>query len=77
MTPHRAPADLRAWSHARRPWYAAPLLAVKTVAAVFLALKDNRLALLIPVAAVLVAVALLLWFVNLVSPLAPFVYSLF
>lgn len=52
-------------------------LTFKTMGSVLLALKENRLAMLIPVAVVLFAAAALLYFVNLVSPLAPFVYSLF
>lgn len=60
-----------------RPWYTGALLTVRTIGSVLVALKTNRLAALIPVAVVLFFTAALLWFVHLVSPLAPFVYSLF
>ena len=62
---------------ARRRWFAGPLLLVKTAFRTFGALRDHRLAALIPFAAYLLVGALFLWIVNTVAPLAPFVYSLF
>lgn len=61
----------------RRHWYSGLLITGRTIGAVLAALRTNRLAALIPVAVVLFFTAALLWFVHLVSPLAPFVYSLF
>ena len=48
-----------------------------TVGAVFGAMRENKLHALIPVTVVVLAAAIGLYFINLVSPLAPFVYSLF
>lgn len=52
-------------------------LVLHTVIAVFSALRQNKLTALIPVAIVTLLAAICLFFINLVSPIAPFVYSLF
>ena len=49
----------------------------QTFVAVLVALKQNKLTALIPVAIVTILAAIGLFFINLVSPIAPFVYSLF
>ena len=48
-----------------------------TIAAVFRAMRENKITALIPVAAVVLLASLGLFFLNLMSPIAPFVYSLF
>jgi hypothetical protein len=52
-------------------------LTVRTVFAVFSAMRQNKLTALIPVTFVVLLAAVGLFFINLVSPIAPFVYSLF
>jgi hypothetical protein len=52
-------------------------LAYFTVWAVFSALRANKLTALIPVTVLVLLASLGLFFLNLVSPIAPFVYSLF
>ena len=52
-------------------------MALTTVGAVFGAMRENKLNALIPVTVVVLLSAIGLFFINLVSPLAPFVYSLF
>jgi hypothetical protein len=48
-----------------------------TVCAVFSAMRANKLTALIPVTVLVLLASLGLFFLNLVSPIAPFVYSLF
>ena len=48
-----------------------------TIAAVFSAMRENKITALIPVAALVLLASLGLFFLNLMSPIAPFVYSLF
>jgi len=48
-----------------------------TIVAVFVAMRENKLTALIPVAALMLLASLGLFFLNLMSPIAPFVYSLF
>lgn len=52
-------------------------LAFLTVAAVFSAMRENKITALIPIAALVLLASLGLFFLNLMSPIAPFVYSLF
>lgn len=52
-------------------------LIIQTIAAVFAALRQNKLSALIPVTIVMLLAAVGLFFINFVSPIAPFVYSLF
>jgi hypothetical protein len=40
-------------------------------------MRENKITALIPVAAVVLLASLGLFFLNLMSPIAPFVYSLF
>jgi predicted RND superfamily exporter protein len=48
-----------------------------TVAQTMAMLSKHRLGLLVPVVGVLLLLALVLWLINAIAPLAPFVYSLF
>ncbi len=48
-----------------------------TVCAVLSAMRANKLTALIPVTVLVLLASLGLFFLNLVSPIAPFVYSLF
>lgn len=48
-----------------------------TIVAVFSAMRENKIAALIPIAALVLLASLGLFFLNLMSPIAPFVYSLF
>ena len=57
--------------------YSRSKLVWQTVASVFTAMKENKLQALIPATVIVLGAAIGLYFINLVSPLAPFVYSLF
>ena len=61
----------------KRRWYSGPLSILRTLGSVLGAFSRNNLKEVIPFIAVLYAIAFLLYLINLVSPLAPFVYSLF
>jgi hypothetical protein len=50
---------------------------LSTIREVISALAENKLHALIPVAIFIIFSAIGLYFINLVSPIAPFVYSLF
>jgi hypothetical protein len=52
-------------------------LVLLTILAVFSAMRENKIAALIPVAALVLLASLGLFFLKLMSPIAPFVYSLF
>ena len=52
-------------------------LVLLTIVAVFSAMRENKITALIPVAALVLLASLGLFFLNLMSPIAPFVYSLF
>lgn len=60
-----------------RRWYTGLALTWKTVATTLAMLRQHRLGALIPLFGVLLLGALVLWFINTIAPLAPFVYSLF
>lgn len=62
---------------ARRPWYTSLLLLPKTVFRMFSTLRNHRMGWFIPVVGILLMGSMILWFVNTIAPLAPFVYSLF
>jgi len=64
-------------SRSGRRWYAGPLLIATTVSRTFETLKNHRLAPFIPIVGLLLLGAIVLWIVNTIAPLAPFVYSLF
>jgi hypothetical protein len=61
----------------RRPWIAGPVIAMKSVGRVFLALSRERLRRVYPLFIGLVLVAILLALLTAAGPLAPFVYPLF
>lgn len=61
----------------RRRWYSGVQAVAGASLGVFSNLRARRLGGLIPVMVALYLAAILLYFINLVSPLAPFVYSLF
>ena len=62
---------------AQRRWFHGPLILVRTALGAAGMLRRQRLGFLIPALALLLAFAVVMWAVNAVAPLAPFVYSLF
>ncbi len=64
-------------SRRARPWYASfvgiPLTALRTA----LAFRDQGLGRFVPFVLLLLAGSAILWVINTVAPLAPFIYSLF
>ncbi|MBI3298189.1 MAG: hypothetical protein HYZ75_08500 [Elusimicrobia bacterium] len=60
-----------------RPWYAGFQLVGGAAFGVAKDLRSRRMGGLIPVMIALYMAGIVLYFINLVSPLAPFVYSLF
>lgn len=60
-----------------RRWYTSLVLTWKTVVTTLGVLRQHRLGALIPLFGVLLLGALVLWLINAIAPLAPFVYSLF
>lgn len=60
-----------------RRWYTSLVLTWKTVVTTLGVLRAHRLGALIPLFGVLLLGALVLWLINAIAPLAPFVYSLF
>ena len=62
---------------ARRRWYSGPLLALKTVWRICVSLRNHRLGIFGPLVILLFIVTVLLLLVATITPLAPFVYSLF
>ena len=61
----------------QRHWYSGTVSTTKTLFGVLSAFRRERMKGMIPFMIVLYVVAIVLYLVNLVSPLAPFVYSLF
>lgn len=61
----------------RRRWYTGLHIIAKTSSRTLGALRAHRLGTMIPFVMYLMLGAVLLWLVNTVAPLAPFVYSLF
>jgi hypothetical protein len=61
----------------RRAWYDGVVIIGKTSFRLMAALRSHRLGSMIPFVAYLLLGAVILWLVNTVAPLAPFVYSLF
>ena len=61
----------------RRPWYSGMVIVGSTVLRTLGMLRRHRLGVLIPFVLLLFATAIILYAVNSISPLAPFVYSLF
>ncbi|MCC6646296.1 MAG: hypothetical protein IT374_12080 [Polyangiaceae bacterium] len=61
----------------RRRWYSGLVVISKTSTRTLGALRDHRLGAFIPFVMYLLIGSALLWVINTVAPLAPFVYSLF
>lgn len=61
----------------RHRWYTGPGLVVRNIARTASVLRAQGLGSFIPLAAVLFALSGGIWLVNSISPLAPFIYSLF
>jgi hypothetical protein len=64
-------------SGGRRRWFHGPMLLWRTAVGTAEMLKRQRLGFLVPVLGLLLSLAAVMWLVNAVAPLAPFVYSLF
>ncbi|MFT6400312.1 MAG: hypothetical protein ACJAYU_005083 [Bradymonadia bacterium] len=60
-----------------RPWYTGIAILLTTVSRTVSSLRNHRLGVLVPVFGVLLLLAIMLWAINTIAPLAPFVYSLF
>ena len=60
-----------------RPWHTGLVLTSKTAMMTFATLRDHRLGAFIPFVGFLLLGAVVLWGINSIAPLAPFVYSLF
>lgn len=60
-----------------RPWHAPITVALRTVGRTFTTLRAYGLGALTPLFVVLALTAGLLWVIGTLTPLAPFVYSLF
>lgn len=61
----------------RRPWLSGLKTTSKTAIATFGMLRSHRLGPFVPFVGFLLLGAVLLWVINAIAPLAPFVYSLF
>jgi hypothetical protein len=61
----------------RRSWYTGIVVIGKTTSRTVGALRSHGLGPMIPLLLYLLLGAALLWIVNTIAPLAPFVYSLF
>jgi hypothetical protein len=60
-----------------RRWYSGLIAIYTTIVRTAATLRHHRLGALIPVFGVLLLLAVLLWTINSIAPLAPFIYSLF
>ncbi len=60
-----------------RPKFSGISTVYHTITRTFSVLLHHKLGVLIPVFGVLLLLAALLWVINTIAPLAPFVYSLF
>ena len=58
-------------------WLTALRLVPRTVLRTFSTFSDHRLGVFVPFVGLLLLLAGVLWFINAIAPLAPFVYSLF
>ena len=61
----------------QRHWYTSIVVILKTSMRTMGAFRDHRLGRFIPFVLYLLLGSALLWVINTVAPLAPFVYSLF
>ena len=60
-----------------REWLAAMRIVPGTIRRTFVTFSHHRLGVFVPFVGVLFLLAGVLWFINAIAPLAPFVYSLF
>ena len=60
-----------------RQWLTALRIVPGTVRRTFATFSHHRLGVFVPFVAVLMLLAGVLWVINAIAPLAPFVYSLF
>jgi len=61
----------------RRPWYAGLVIVPRTALRTVKAFRDQGLGRFVPFVLVLMLGAAVLWVINTIAPLAPFIYSLF
>lgn len=61
----------------RRTWYTGLVMILRTAMRTFAAFRHHRLRAFTPFVLVLLLGSIVLWFINAIAPLAPFVYSLF
>ena len=61
----------------RRRWYAGLIIVPRTALRTLRAFSDQGLGRFVPFVLVLMLGAAVLWVVNTIAPLAPFIYSLF
>lgn len=61
----------------KRRWYTSVVVLFKNIRATFSALNNYKMGIFIPLVSFLLLGAMVLWLVNTIAPLAPFVYSLF
>mgnify|MGYP000870272811 CR=1 FL=1 len=61
----------------KRPWYTSFILLPRTAARTMSMLQHHRLGAFVPFLMFLLVGSVVLWLVNAIAPLAPFVYSLF
>jgi len=59
-----------------RPWYASFIVLPRIIRLTSGTLVSQRLGSLLPTLGVLLLLAALLWTINTIAPLAPFIYSL-
>jgi hypothetical protein len=62
---------------AKRRFYTGLVIIAKTCSRTLGAFRDHRLYAFVPFVLWLLAGSVLLWIINTIAPLAPFVYSLF
>lgn len=60
-----------------RQWNSGIAVMYRTIARTVQTLRSHRLGALVPVFGLLLLVSILVWAINSIAPLAPFVYSLF
>lgn len=60
-----------------RRWYTGLVIVLKTARETFATLGRHRLGAFAPFVGILLLGAVVLWVINTIAPLAPFVYSLF
>jgi hypothetical protein len=58
-------------------WFTALRIVPGTILRTFATFSNHRLGVFVPFVGLLLLLAGVLWFINAIAPLAPFVYSLF